>query len=202
MAARDSEPAPEPAARPAGESPARGPPLRAGGGREADPPRHEARSRQVGPAEQQVLLDARVGVERHVLERPGDAEAGDLTGPAPDQLLAGEPHRSVLRPVDPGHDVEHCRLAGAVGADEPDDLALGHLERDPAQRGGRAVALAQVLRDERPSHGGKARERVPGRPLRRGAPAGRARACARRPAPRRHPGWRRTGSCRAPTATR
>ena len=42
------------------------------------------------------------------------------------------------RPADgvdePAHDVEERRLAGAVGADEPDEGALPYVERDPVER--------------------------------------------------------------------
>src|SRR5207237_5776595 len=46
------------------------------------------------------------------------------------------------------------RLAGAVRADERDDLALAHLERDAAQRVDRAVVHVQLVEaQERPVHG-------------------------------------------------
>ena len=47
---------------------------------------------------------------------------------------AGEGHAPLARPVDPADDVEERGLAGAIGADQPTDLAFLHREGDAAHR--------------------------------------------------------------------
>jgi len=44
-----------------------------------------------------------------------------------------------------GEDAERRRLAGAVGTEEPDDLARGDLERDAAERELRAVTFPKAV---------------------------------------------------------
>src|SRR5262249_15476389 len=46
-------------------------------------------------------------------------------------------------------DLDRCRLAGAVWTEEPEHFALSDLERHSVQRLDVAVALAQVLDDDR-----------------------------------------------------
>jgi hypothetical protein len=64
--------------------------------------------------------------EALVLERAGDAEGRDDVRGATDQFLPTvvEPDPAVRRPVNAGDQVEDGRLPGAIGPDEPDDLAL------------------------------------------------------------------------------
>ena len=82
---------------------------------------------RLGPAvaaDQDVLQRRHVGEQPDVLERPGDARLDDLAaawaaGPLPsndDLALGGQ--------VQAGEAVEERGLAGAVGADQADDLAL------------------------------------------------------------------------------
>ena len=42
--------------------------------------------------------------------------------------------RPGARPLDAGDGADQARLAGAVGADDGDELALLHVERDAVQR--------------------------------------------------------------------
>jgi hypothetical protein len=64
--------------------------------------------------------------EALVLERAGDADGCDDVWGAPDQFLPTvvESDPAVRRPVNAGDQVEDGRLAGTIGPDEPDDLAL------------------------------------------------------------------------------
>jgi len=47
---------------------------------------------------------------------------------------AAEPHLALGGPGDPREDLEQRGLARAVVPDDPDRLALGHVQRHPAQR--------------------------------------------------------------------
>ena len=102
-------------------------------------------------ADEDVLERRHVGEEPDVLERARDAELGDLELLALAERLAEVAHRTRGGLVDAGHDVEAGRLAGAVGADEAEDLALvdveAHLvERDDAAEAQRhLVDLEQLL---------------------------------------------------------
>ena len=84
---------------------------------------------EVGPPRLVVRRDEQVLAHRHLLEqldglpRPHDAGAGPpLHRPAVDGGVA-ETDRSARRRREAGDDVEDRRLARAVRADEPDDLA-------------------------------------------------------------------------------
>jgi hypothetical protein len=65
-----------------------------------------------------------------VLERPRHAAPGDLVLLLADDRLAVEPDRSARRPVHAGHRVEAGGLAGAVRADQTEDLAPAQREAD------------------------------------------------------------------------
>src|SRR5207245_9033130 len=76
--------------------------------------------------------------DRGELERPHQATSGDLVRPEAGDVLAVEDDRAPGRSQDPGQQVETGRLAGAVGADQADDLALVDGEVD-AVDGGQAT---------------------------------------------------------------
>ena len=65
---------------------------------------------------------------------------------------AGHLHLAARRAHEPARGLDERRLPGAVGAQQPDELALADLEVHAAQRLGRAVALAQVADGERGGH--------------------------------------------------
>ena len=74
-----------------------------------------------------------------------------------------DPHRFAVEPdlaavglLDAGEHLDQRRLAGAVVAEQREHLALAQRQRDVAQRGRRAVLLAQVLDLE---HGARRRAR-------------------------------------------
>ena len=86
------------------------------------------------PAEHEVFQDREAREELDVLERSGDAEAGDLVRRQARELvgyalLTGvEGDRAALRVIEPAHAVEQARLAGAIGPDDRVDMPLGHRE--------------------------------------------------------------------------
>ena len=55
-------------------------------------------------------------------------------------------------PDEPAGDLDQCRFAGAVRAEQADELALLDLEVDPRQRGRRAIALLERADGERCAH--------------------------------------------------
>ena len=90
-------------------------------------------------SDEDVLQDGHVGEEPDVLEGAGDAGRGDLEGLGrqdvalvADLALGGD--------VEAGEAVEEGGLAGAVGADEADDLAAVDGEVDVAYGGEAAEA--------------------------------------------------------------
>ena len=98
------------------------------------------------------------------------------------------------RRVHAREDADQRRLAGAVRADEPDDVAALDVERDACERAHAAEALLDVdALEQRPRSAHRARSprrgvagarSRPARPRRRRAPRPGARAAARRSRPR------------------
>ena len=70
-----------------------------------------------------VLEHGQAREQGQVLEGPGDPELGDAVGGHLEELLVLEVDPAAGRLVDPRHDVEERRLAGAVGPDQAADLA-------------------------------------------------------------------------------
>ena len=68
------------------------------------------------------------------------------------QALAVEDDLALVRLVEPRDQVEERRLAGAVRADQADDLALAHVERDVVDRDDPAEPPRHVL-DREQRHG-------------------------------------------------
>src|SRR5262249_12410470 len=78
--------------------------------------------------EAQVLDDAQVGVERRVLREVADrAPAGERLDRG---IAAADADRAGGGREDTGEDAHRRRLAGAVRAEEADDLAAGDVEGD------------------------------------------------------------------------
>src|SRR4029077_17097713 len=82
------------------------------------------------PADADIVEHALRGEEREVLESSADADLGDAVGRPPEHRLALEQDFAALGGVEPADTVEQRRLAGAIGADEAEDLALFERERD------------------------------------------------------------------------
>ena len=109
-----------------------------------------------------VLADGQAGEEADALQRPGDPQRGQPVGADPVKRLPAPAHRARRRLDEAADDVEQRRLAGAVGADDAEHLALRDLERDAVQRGDaakrhrdlahRELAAGLLLR----RHGGQA----------------------------------------------
>ncbi len=77
-----------------------------------------------------------------VLEGARDAQRRDRVRRLRDQVLAVEADAAGGRRVDAADQVEHRRLAGAVGADQREDLAALHVEADVVDRQHAAEAHA------------------------------------------------------------
>ena len=118
-----------PAARP----PARSSPAPRGGTSAPDHRGDHALPGAAVPADQHVLAGGHVREQAQVLEGPGDAELGDpVRGKAVDPL-ALEQHVALAGGEQPGDAVEEG-LAGPVGPDQADDLALADGEVDLVHR--------------------------------------------------------------------
>ena len=108
------------------------------------------------PAEHEVLGHRLGAGQGDVLEGPGHADPGDLERAHAVQPRLAEADLALGGLVDAGEDVEHRRLAGAVGADDRVDRPGGDGERDVGQRLDGAEADADVL----DLHGRDVRARV------------------------------------------
>ena len=76
----------------------------------------------------QVLAAGKEAVQRRLLERrPEEASRSRVGGPA---VLASDPGRAAVGVQQPQQDADGRGLAGAVRAQEPENLALGDAERD------------------------------------------------------------------------
>ena len=80
-----------------------------------------------------VLEDRHMGEQSHVLERAGDASCGHLVGIQADDRLPLENDVAGRGRHHGADGVEQSGLAGAVGADDRDDLAGVHLHRQAVQ---------------------------------------------------------------------
>ena len=96
-------------------------------------------------AHHDVLQRRHLREEPDVLERARDAEVVDLVRLGAGDLLALEPDLALGRGVDAGHRVEAGRLAGAVGADQAEDLAAADLEVDVVEGHDAAEAQRDVV---------------------------------------------------------
>ena len=95
-------------------------------------------------AEAKVLLDRQLGEDAPALGHERNAAARDLLGRAADERLAAEPDVAADDRSDAHDRVQGRRLAGAVRADQADDLAGADLEREAAHSLDAAVANAQI----------------------------------------------------------
>jgi hypothetical protein len=81
-------------------------------------------------AEEQVVEDGHATEQRDVLEGSGDAELGDLARRQLGHVAALEDDAAGIGMIEAADHVEHRGLAGAVGPDDREDLALLSFERD------------------------------------------------------------------------
>ena len=105
-----------------------------------------------------VLEHRHLPEEPDVLERARDAEVGDLPRREAVDALAAERDGALRRRVHAGDAVEHRGLAGAVGSDEPEDGALGHVEADAADGAQAAEDHLDARQGQRRAHAAAFRE--------------------------------------------
>jgi hypothetical protein len=99
-------------------------------------------------ADQQVLQHGGVLEQLDVLEGARDAQRRHLVRGALRELDAVEVDAAAGGRVDAADQVEDCGLAGAVGADQREDLAPLHVEADLVDGQHATEAHAQVARGE------------------------------------------------------
>jgi hypothetical protein len=80
------------------------------------------------PAEEDVLGDAEIGLERQLLVDDGDAQRLRVARARHSHRLAAEPHGAGVRPVHAAEDLDQRALAGPVLAQERMHLARTQLE--------------------------------------------------------------------------
>ena len=100
--------------------------------------------------EAQVLLAGQVDVEGGVLEHQADVAAD--VGALRHDVEAGNPGRPRCQGRERAKDLDGRRLARAVGPEEAERLAGGHVEVDPVHRRELAVALDQPTHLDRAVH--------------------------------------------------
>ena len=93
-----------------------------------------------------------------VLEGAGDTLAGGEIGAHVVPPLALERDHTLLRVIEAVDDVEHRRLAGAVGANDGAHLALADIEGDVAQRAHAAEGERHVFQREQHIAGERSRQ--------------------------------------------
>ena len=96
-------------------------------------------------ADQEIAQHGRILEQFDVLEGAGDAEAGNVVGRLLGDVLILEEDLARGRRIDPRDQVEDRTLAGAVGADDREDLALLHREADGIDRLQAAEVQGQVF---------------------------------------------------------
>src|SRR5437773_1758038 len=95
-------------------------------------------------ADHDVLEHGQRREEGEVLERPPDAELRDPMGRQPEDRTAVEADITLVGRGEAAQAVEERRLAGAVRADEADDLPRVHVEGDGVEREDAAEADGEV----------------------------------------------------------
>src|SRR5579883_3453962 len=86
------------------------------------------------PSRHDVVERRHATEQRHILKGAGDALRGRLIGPHAPPRRALEGDGALLRMIESVDDVEHRGLAGAVRADDGEDLVLADLDADIGER--------------------------------------------------------------------
>jgi hypothetical protein len=81
--------------------------------------------------DQHVVHHAEIAEHATKLERARDANARHLLRGKAGDVVTVETNFALIRPVEAGHEIEQGCLAGAVGAYDADQFALGEIEIDP-----------------------------------------------------------------------
>ena len=87
---------------------------------------------------QQVLLDRQIGEDSPAFRHVSHAGLGDAVGREPGHVGAEQRDAALPRRGEADETAQRRRLAGAVAAEQRDDLARAHFEADPVKD----VALA------------------------------------------------------------
>ena len=104
------------------------------------------RSGGLQPAELEVLVDAHAGEQAAALRHVADAETRDLADERPISSLGRERDRSARGRRDTDHRLQQRRLAGAVAAEQRDDLVLVQREGDVVEDVALAVERIDIAR--------------------------------------------------------
>ena len=93
----------------------------------------------------QILFDTKVGKYPSPLGHIADAERRDAIGRPIGCRMAENAHRAVARMRETHQAAQRRRLAGAIAAEQRDDLAFAHVEADAMQDMALAVKGVQAL---------------------------------------------------------
>src|SRR3954447_2284426 len=126
-----------------------GRPLSEGGEPQLAEQLRDGHSRPDVRSDEHVLSYRHRREELDVLERPSDPFADDAVRRRAKQAGTVEGDRSPVRPIEPGDQVEQRRLAGAVRADQPRDLAALDRKGNVVHRDHPAEAAADMLDGEK-----------------------------------------------------
>ena len=101
------------------------------------------------PSVEKIVIDRRFSENGGALERAGDARACDEMRAHAADILSEHFDPSGRRLGDPAEDVEERRFAGAVWADDTEDVASLDCEADAFQRVHPAIVLLNFSRANR-----------------------------------------------------
>jgi hypothetical protein len=85
-------------------------------------------------AEHDVVEHAHALEQSEVLEGAGDAHAAMRCGATAGHVLAEQVHRAGVGGIETADDIDHRRLAGAVRADQTENLASVDMDIDALER--------------------------------------------------------------------
>ncbi len=103
----------------------------------------------VGEKRELDVLEHGLAVQRtRMLEDDADPGPGDAMGRPSGDVDAVELHRAGIRPLDAHDELHHRRFAGAVRADEAEDLAARDVEGDVLDGDEAAEALGEAADGE------------------------------------------------------
>ena len=92
--------------------------------------------------EAEVLLHRKIAVQRGLLKY--EADAATRLEVLTHDIVSGDASGAPRGAQQSGQEMDSGGLAGAVGAEQPEELGLAHLEVEPAERADRAEILAEA----------------------------------------------------------
>ena len=114
--------------------------------------------------DQDVVHDAQIAEDAAELERARDPSRRQPFRRKAGDVLPLEADIAGIGPVEPGHEIEQGGLAGAVRADDADQLALGEIEVDAVDSGEAAEAARQPAQGQQRCSACVRHQIVPNRP--------------------------------------